>query len=191
MQSFEFSSHLNQSLVPSKRVPYLRGLTPAHNLPMLPWKLLTNNEAKACSLSNASIRWTNAFGSYHATGSVEIQCVPGTPGLFRIFIDGASVLWNKDGTKQQGLPIKHCLYLPSDGGYWKVSTHKVKSVNRPDNKAFAVGVEFPLNTDAISFLQVSIQVTGPEELANGARFVEGITYASTSVDRPVATGEAP
>jgi hypothetical protein len=155
---------------------------------MSPWKLLTTkNESSACMLNNASIRWTNDLGAYNAIGRVEIQHVSDVPGLFRIVIDGTKVLWKDDGSKQPGPPIKHCLYLPTDGSYWKVSRHQVKSYRRPDYKVFAVVVNFPSNDDGISFLQVSVEVAGTDT-SEGVRFAEALVYANTWVERkPVAT----
>lgn len=168
----------------AQRVAYLR-LAHAHNPPMLPWKVVTTNQAVACTLNNASIWWTNDVGAIHATGRVELQCIPEVPGLFRIVIDGTMVLWNKeDKSKQQGPPIKHCLYLPTDGDIWTVSAARTKSIRRPDNKVFAVAVQFdPSNKDGISFLQVCVQVMDAKDLANGETFAEAIKYANTSIER--------
>jgi hypothetical protein len=155
---------------------------------MSSWKLLTTrNENSACMLDNASIRWTNDFDAYHVIGRVEMQHVSDGLALFRIVIDGTKVLWKEDGSKQRGPPIKHCLYLPSDGSYWKVSSHRVKSSRRPDYKAFAITVNFPPNAEGIAFLQVSVEVTGMDT-SEGERFAEALQYANTWVDRkPVAT----
>jgi hypothetical protein len=150
---------------------------------MSPWKLLTTNQGKACALDNASIRWTNVVGSYHGRGRVEIHQTPEVTGLFRIFIDGMVVQHALGGPPEVPVPLRHCIYLPTDGGMWKVSTGRKKSLRRPNYKVFALAVEFPPNTDGISFVQVCIEVFGTEDLSKGERFAEAITYANTILDR--------
>jgi hypothetical protein len=158
---------------------------------MSPWKLLTSNQALVCMLSNASIRWTNALNRYNVIGRVEIHHIPQVPGLFRIFVDGSSVIWKEsDNTgisKERGPAIKHCIYLPTEGPTWTISTSRVKSSRRPDYKAFAIAVTFPPeNADGISYLQVCVEVAG-NDTSDGDRFAEALVYANTCLERPVAT----
>jgi hypothetical protein len=113
-----------------------------------------------------------------------MQHIPEVPGLFRLFIDGTTVIWNENGTKERGHPIKYCIYLPIDGPNWTIRSGRKKSANRPDYRVFVVAVQFPPNNDdGISFLQVCVEVVG-NDVSDGVRFAEALTYANTSVERP-------
>jgi hypothetical protein len=151
---------------------------------MSPWKPLTTNDAIGCILSNASIRWKSSLDEYRVTGTIQMQHIPEVPGLFRLFIDGTTVIWNENGTKERGHLLKHCIYLPLDGANWNVWSGRKKSTNRPDYKAFVVAVQFPPNNDGISFLQVCVEVVD-NDVSDGVRFVEALTYANTIRDRRI------
>jgi hypothetical protein len=141
-------SHLNGhrkvSLTQVEWYYYVVPSAHAHNhLVMSPWKpLATRNDGSVCRLQNASIWWTNELDAYNAIGTVEIH-VDEVPGLFRIVIEGTRVLWNKeDGRKSRGSPIKHCLYLPTDGNVWSLTAGGKKSHRRPTYKAYVVAMQF-------------------------------------------------
>jgi hypothetical protein len=161
----------------------------AHNLLIMsPWKLLTSNDGSGCFIHKGSICWMHMHGSeYNATGAVEIQHVPKAPGLFRIFIDGTLAIWNNEtGTKERGPPIKHCIYLPTDGGLWTTNTCKKKSSSHPDYRVYAMKVQFHPNKDGLSFLQVCAEVLG-NDTSDGERFAQALLHANTSFERVTAT----